>query len=75
MIRRGQEALFGANAAEDEVWMFGIRGQELARCFNGGMRRLHGDLRRRQVAAHQHVEMGNLAEWLDHISLRQQSYP
>lgn len=57
MIRCRQKALFGGDAAEDEDWMFGIRGQELARCFNGCMSRLHGHLRRRQIAAHQHVEM------------------
>jgi hypothetical protein len=75
MIRCGQKAHLGGDPAEDEVWMFGIRGQELTRCFNGCVSRLHGDVRRRQIAAHQHVEMGNLAEWLVHISLRSQSYP
>ncbi len=75
MIRCLQKATFGGDPAEDEVRMFGIRGQELTRSFNGGMSRLNGDLRRRQIAAHQHVEMWNLAEWLVHISLRSQSYP
>src|SRR5260370_15202745 len=69
MIRCRQKALFGGDSAEDEVWMFGIGGQELTRCFNGCMSRLHGHLRRRQIAAHQQVEMWNLAEWLVHTCL------
>jgi hypothetical protein len=75
MIRCRQKALFGGDTAEDEVWMFGIGGQELTRCFNGCMSRLHGHLRRRQIAAHEHVEMWNLAERLVHMCLRYQSYP
>jgi hypothetical protein len=70
IIRCLQKALFGGDATENEVWVFGLRGQELARSFNGGMSRLHGDLRRRQIATHQHIEMWNLDECLVHIGLR-----
>ena len=57
-----QEAVFGRDGAEDEVRVVGVGREVSAGRFDGRVGRLNGDLRRRQIAADEDVDVRNLAE-------------
>jgi hypothetical protein len=62
MVGGCQQTLGGRDGTEDQVGVFGIGRQELTGGFEDGMSRLNGNLGRGQVAANEHVNVGNLAE-------------
>jgi len=65
-VGRGQQPLLGADATQDEMGVGGIGRQEPPGGLDGGVRRLDGDLRRRQVAADQDVQVPDLRESVAH---------
>ena len=63
-VGRGEQALGGRHATQDQMGVFGVGREELAGGFNARVARLDGDLGRREVRADQDVQVPNLGERL-----------
>src|SRR5262249_54343212 len=66
LVGSGQQPLQRADMTQDQMGGGGIARQELPGRLDGSVRRLDGDLRRRQIAANPEIQVGNLREPVAH---------